>query len=166
MNTAEFATLTGARPLGRNRFQARCPAHDDFSPSLNFSEGEDGRLLLHCFAGCSVDTILAALNLNRRDLFSGPPLNPAQMAAMRLAHAEREAKGRAKRKARVDAIRRMERLRAVVDALGGQLARAPENDALAKLFHLTCDLLHDAETTVDVHFELMRRDLAQERRVA
>jgi DNA primase len=40
---------------GRNgSWTACCPAHNDGSPSLAIREGEDGRVLLHCFGGCSV----------------------------------------------------------------------------------------------------------------
>jgi 5S rRNA maturation endonuclease (ribonuclease M5) len=46
-----------------------CPAHDDREPSLSISEGADGRVLLHCHAGCSTDAILAALSMTYRDLF-------------------------------------------------------------------------------------------------
>lgn len=52
-------------------YQAACPAHDDSSPSLSVSVGEDGRVLLHCFAGCSVEAVTAALGLAQSDLF--PP---------------------------------------------------------------------------------------------
>jgi len=38
---------------------ARCPAHDDKVPSLGVYVGQDNkRLVLHCFAGCSVGEIL------------------------------------------------------------------------------------------------------------
>ena len=40
---------------------ARCPAHEDRAPSLSIREGEGGRLLLHCFAGCVFAEILDAL---------------------------------------------------------------------------------------------------------
>ncbi|UNE55571.1 DUF7146 domain-containing protein [Bartonella machadoae] len=40
---------------------ARCPAHDDRSPSLALANGNDGRLLLYCYAGCSFREILQAL---------------------------------------------------------------------------------------------------------
>lgn len=48
----------------------RCPAHDDRSPSLSVRAGRT-RLLLHCFAGCSVSQVLDALS---RDglLIAGP----------------------------------------------------------------------------------------------
>lgn len=53
-----------------------CPtanhAHGDRSASLSISEGRDGRVLLHCFAGCTVEQICAATNLKVSDLFSYP----------------------------------------------------------------------------------------------
>lgn len=54
-------------------YQARCPAHDDGGPSLSLREGDDGRVLLHCFAGCSTASVMAAIGLTMADLF--PPSN-------------------------------------------------------------------------------------------
>lgn len=42
-----------------------CPAHDDHSPSLSINRGADGKLLLHCFTGCSFEDIVAATGLAR-----------------------------------------------------------------------------------------------------
>ena len=42
-------------------WQCQCPSHDDRSPSLSIHESQDGRLLVHCFSGCSFETILKAL---------------------------------------------------------------------------------------------------------
>ena len=39
----------------------RCPAHEDRTPSMSVSETRDGRALVHCFAGCSQETVIAAL---------------------------------------------------------------------------------------------------------
>jgi hypothetical protein len=50
-------------------YTCRCPAHDDKGPSLSISETNDGRILLHCFAGCSVGDVLAASGLRMSDLF-------------------------------------------------------------------------------------------------
>jgi len=50
-------------------FMAACPAHEDAKPSLSVSEGDDGRVLLKCFAGCEVGPIVATLDLKMRDLF-------------------------------------------------------------------------------------------------
>jgi CHC2 zinc finger len=56
---------------GRNgSWVACCPAHEDKSPSLSIREDAD-RVLVHCFAGCSVDDVVAAVGLGLEDLF--PP---------------------------------------------------------------------------------------------
>ncbi len=54
-----------------NGCKLRCPAHDDTNPSLSASEADDGKVLLHCFAGCSAQNICAALGITMKDLF--PP---------------------------------------------------------------------------------------------
>jgi DNA-binding transcriptional ArsR family regulator len=46
-----------------------CPAHEDRHASLSVTEGEDGRVLAKCFAGCEVEQIVAAIGLTMRDLF-------------------------------------------------------------------------------------------------
>ncbi len=51
-------------------WSARCPAHEDRSPSLSIAEGRDGRALLRCFAGCEPDQIVRAIGLEMPDLFS------------------------------------------------------------------------------------------------
>lgn len=48
---------------------ARCPAHDDSTPSLTISEGADGRALCCCQAGCTAAEIMAAVGLTLRDMF-------------------------------------------------------------------------------------------------
>ncbi len=47
---------------------ACCPAHDDRRPSLSVSEGDDGRALVRCHAGCATDAICAAVGLRVVDL--------------------------------------------------------------------------------------------------
>ena len=57
---------------GRNgSWTARCPAHEDRGPSLSITEKEDGRILLHCHAGCDVFRVVQAVGLDLSDLF--PP---------------------------------------------------------------------------------------------
>jgi hypothetical protein len=47
-----------------------CPTHDDRNnPSLSL-KAENGRLLLHCFAGCRPEDIVSELGLQMKDLFS------------------------------------------------------------------------------------------------
>lgn len=52
--------LSGVRPNGAG-YIARCPAHDDGRPSLSIRAGETGRALVHCFAGCTWQSVLAAV---------------------------------------------------------------------------------------------------------
>ena len=61
--------LEGVREHGPCRWTGRCPAHDDRSPSLSIRELDDGRVLIHCFAGCSATDIVASVGLALRDLF-------------------------------------------------------------------------------------------------
>jgi len=49
---------------------ALCPAHHDDRRSLSIAEGDDGRVLLKCHAGCSVGEIVKALGIEFRDLFA------------------------------------------------------------------------------------------------
>ncbi len=74
--------LEAVRPKGTGKWQARCPAHDDREPSLSIREADDGRILVYCFAGCSVEAICAALGLTVRELFadSEPPSRRLQKA--------------------------------------------------------------------------------------
>lgn len=61
--------LEGVRKAGGKGWTARCPAHDDKRPSLSIAEGDDGRVLLHCFGGCGAGDIVAAIGLELGDLF-------------------------------------------------------------------------------------------------
>lgn len=54
---------------GNHTWMACCPAHDDRNPSLAIKELPDGRILLKCFAGCEVMSIMGALRLSVSDLF-------------------------------------------------------------------------------------------------
>lgn len=58
-----LSRLDKVRKTGNGRFLARCPAHDDKSPSLSIRESDDGRVLLHCFGGCEASDVLAATGL-------------------------------------------------------------------------------------------------------
>lgn len=62
---------------GNNQYSALCPAHDDHTASLCIGTGDDGRTLVTCQRGCSLDDILSAVGLKKSDLFS-TPLGPKQ----------------------------------------------------------------------------------------
>jgi len=63
--------LQKIKRIGDGRWLTCCPAHDDKSPSLSIRELDDGRVLVHCFAGCSVHEIVGAIGMDITDLF--PP---------------------------------------------------------------------------------------------
>jgi hypothetical protein len=64
--------LGGVKQVGPHSFMARCPAHEDGSPSLSVREKEGGRTLIYCFAGCGAGEILEAVGLRMSDLFDQP----------------------------------------------------------------------------------------------
>ena len=68
--------LDGVRQRGQDQWSARCPAHDDKSPSLSIKEVGDGRVLVHCFGGCSVESVLGAVGLDMTALFPPRPSAP------------------------------------------------------------------------------------------
>lgn len=49
--------------------KAHCPAHDDTKASLSIGEGDDGRVLMNCHAGCTFESIMLSLNLDVTDAF-------------------------------------------------------------------------------------------------
>lgn len=61
-------SLERVKQTGPDRWLACCPAHEDKSPSLAIREVDD-RVLLHCFAGCSVYEIVSSVGLELSDLF-------------------------------------------------------------------------------------------------
>ena len=64
-----LSRLERVKPSGTGRWNARCPAHDDNGPSLSIRELDDGRVLVHCFAGCAVHEVVASVGLEITDLF-------------------------------------------------------------------------------------------------
>lgn len=68
-----LSRLERVKRTGAGRWLARCPAHEDRGPSLSIRELDDGRVLVHCFAGCDVNSVLSAAGLTFDDLF--PPRN-------------------------------------------------------------------------------------------
>ena len=86
--------LNALRELGHNPkstrdgWQCCCPAHDDRTPSLSIKDGDDGRALLKCHAGCSIDLICAAMKLTKRELFTRNDTTPVHRNGKALATAK------------------------------------------------------------------------------
>lgn len=66
---AFLSRLDGVKPRGEGQWYARCPSHDDNGPSLSIKEGDDGRILIHCFAGCGAADVVTAAGCELSDLF-------------------------------------------------------------------------------------------------
>lgn len=76
-----------AKALGRAQRAGQgwltfCPAHDNRrTPALSLADGEDGKLLAHCFAGCEgVDVLreLSRRDLGATDIPVAPPPKPTR----------------------------------------------------------------------------------------
>lgn len=63
-----ISRLEKVRETGRDRYIAKCPAHDDADPSLSIRQLPDSRILLKCFAGCGAVDILNSVGLNWQSL--------------------------------------------------------------------------------------------------
>ena len=61
--------LEAVRETGDGRWSARCPAHDDRTPSLTIRETDDATLLVRCWAGCGAADVVAAVGLELSHLF-------------------------------------------------------------------------------------------------
>lgn len=68
-----LSRLEKVKRYNRESWVACCPAHDDKSPSLALKIGDEGRTLLKCWAGCPVESIVAAIGLNMADLMGESP---------------------------------------------------------------------------------------------
>ena len=80
-----LSKLPSAKRNGRG-WKALCPAHDDRNPSLSLNEGDDGRALLHCHAGCTTDAIVERVGLTLRDLMPPDTLTPDRTPAGKPKH--------------------------------------------------------------------------------
>jgi hypothetical protein len=57
-------------------WMARCPAHEDRTPSLSITEGDGGKVLVKCFGGCPTENVLSAAGLTFADLHVSEPFTP------------------------------------------------------------------------------------------
>jgi len=60
MSAEAVAKALGGRKAGAG-WTARCPAHDDRTPSLSLTDTRDGKVLVRCHAGCDQERVIAAL---------------------------------------------------------------------------------------------------------
>lgn len=64
--------LEGLKPTG-DQWMARCPTHEDSTPSLTLKVADDGKLLVRCHAGCDAREILAAVEAQPQHIHGDEP---------------------------------------------------------------------------------------------
>jgi hypothetical protein len=77
MRSEQFLSLLEGVKPSTHGWTARCPAHNDRSPSLSVAEGERG-ILIKCWAGCKAAEIMMALGVSVQDLFHDAALTPQE----------------------------------------------------------------------------------------
>lgn len=60
MNAETLACALGGRRTG-SHWMAPCPAHEDRDPSLSIRDADDGKVLVHCHAGCDQSVVICEL---------------------------------------------------------------------------------------------------------
>jgi hypothetical protein len=60
MTAEAIAKALGGRKASRG-WTARCPAHDDRTPSLSIRDADNNKVLVRCHAGCDQERVIAAL---------------------------------------------------------------------------------------------------------
>jgi hypothetical protein len=75
-----LSRLQRVQKSDKNGWFACCPAHHDRHPSLSIGIGAEGRILLKCHAGCTVDSIVAVIGLTLADLFPANASLPPRRA--------------------------------------------------------------------------------------
>ena len=85
------AAIGGCRPDGRGGYRGPCPAHNGKSADvLSIGTGNDGRVLIHCFAGCSAGEVLRSVGLSWGSAL--PERDTQQRSEAKSATASRERK--------------------------------------------------------------------------
>ena len=57
---SKLSSLPKFKAVGTNSYFACCPAHDDKHPSLSITDAK-GKVLVHCFSGCTQTDVIDAL---------------------------------------------------------------------------------------------------------
>lgn len=67
MTYEEVLSHFQVKKYGNGKAQALCPAHPDKEASLTITQGNDGKTLLKCHAGCSSESVVLAAGLKMAD---------------------------------------------------------------------------------------------------
>lgn len=73
-------SFRNVKKTGAQEWIVECPAHEDETPSLSIGE-KDGKVLLHCHAGCRTEDVLRAAGLSMSDLGGGKKTDLGKVVA-------------------------------------------------------------------------------------
>jgi hypothetical protein len=68
-----LSRMKKVKTRGRDKWMACCPAHEDKNPSLAITL-DKGKILMKCWSGCDVESILGAIGLEFKDIMPEQPL--------------------------------------------------------------------------------------------
>jgi putative DNA primase/helicase len=94
MSADQIARALRGRKVG-DGWMARCLTHHDREPSLSIRDAGDGKVLVHCHAGCNQESVIAALRA--RGLWPQKGLHPSKRSAPRAAATRQPDRDDAKR---------------------------------------------------------------------
>jgi putative DNA primase/helicase len=80
MTAETIAKALGGRKAGSG-WTARCPAHDDRTPSLSIHDAQDNKVLVRCHAGCDQERVITVLRT--RGLWAENSSHPLSRVARR-----------------------------------------------------------------------------------
>ena len=89
-----IALALAGRKVGGN-WMARCPAHHDREPSLSICDADDGKILVHCHAGCDQKQVIAILR--SRGLWPENGAHPPKLSGLCAAGTSQSVRDDAKR---------------------------------------------------------------------
>jgi hypothetical protein len=162
--------LEAVRPRGAGKWSARCPSHQDRSPSLSITE-TGTRILLHCFSGCDTAQIVAALGFSLRDLFAdartphGHRPTPKRVHVDRVARAFQFDLGALDLRLRAERIIETGKKLDVANLSDSELDRALSYAAQAHADVERAELFEHVANTLRMR-EFTERDHEQQRRIA
>lgn len=68
MRAQDFVAKLEKVSANDDGYMACCPAHEDSTPSLSVKDSPDGKVLVHCFAGCTFEEVCAAAKVTVEEL--------------------------------------------------------------------------------------------------
>ena len=140
LTAQQLAAMLHARRVGKNKWVAKCPAHQERTGSLYITPGKDGSAWAHCFGGCDQKAVLDALGLTWSDLKPEGRIDPEIVRQIRVQEELRKAQKEERTRLLWWARKRIEYWHRKAETLGRSLWKWPEQAKLARDFHHALDM--------------------------